>query len=193
MKNSSIEKLKQFLFNLPAGQVSQDKQSELIKLLTDCWHIFAGNDNTSMFAYKLKRIEEPHWEPPILSFRIERHGGLTMGSTRAEMQTWRIDIIDINNVNAVYDKIEYRQLKKRSTTFDVKPVAEELAKLIIDKGPDERLQWSTKTGGVQVLIGKVLSSSSKQTLDGRRKRLLKAMEEHLLPLGWKRSGSWWRK
>ncbi len=44
-----------------------------------------------MHAGKLGRMEDVRWEPPVLSFRIERHGAMGVGSTRAELQNWRVD------------------------------------------------------------------------------------------------------
>jgi len=75
--------------------------------------------------------------------------------------------------------------------FDVKPIADELSKLIISGSRDERLQWSSD-GRVRILTGKILPASVKQTLEGRRRRFLRAMEERLGPHGWSRRSSWWQ-
>jgi hypothetical protein len=68
----------------------------------------------------------------------------------------------------------------------------QLAQLIIDRSQDGRLKWSAD-GRVRVLTGKIFPDigSPKQTMRGRRKRLLKALEECLASHGWKRKLSWW--
>jgi hypothetical protein len=37
-------------------------------------------------------MEDLEWNPPMLSFIIERHGAMVLGSTRAENQRWEIDM-----------------------------------------------------------------------------------------------------
>lgn len=46
---------------------------------------------------------------------------------------------------------------------------------------------------VRILSGRFFPANSarKQTLEGRKKRLVKAMEERLTQFGWLRKGSWW--
>jgi hypothetical protein len=57
--------------------------SELETLLKECWYEFEGADDTKMWPSKLTgRMEDITWDPPILTFKIERHGGTVMGSTR---------------------------------------------------------------------------------------------------------------
>ena len=140
-------------------------------------------------AYKLERMENPCWDPPNLSFTIERHGGMARGSTRAEIQHWNVDI---ERREVECQEIGYRQVIDRQAPVDVKPIADELSKLIMSSSSDERLKWSAD-GRVQVLSGKIFPAdkASKQTVVGRRKRLLKALEELLAPHSWQRRGSWW--
>ena len=44
-----------------------------------------------MWASKLGRMEKVEWQPPYLTFSIERHGATVKGSTRAELQNWQVD------------------------------------------------------------------------------------------------------
>jgi hypothetical protein len=37
-------------------------------------------------------MEDVAWQPPKLSFAVERHGGMVMGSTRADVQHWEVDL-----------------------------------------------------------------------------------------------------
>jgi hypothetical protein len=43
-------------------------------LLANCWHELEGAGQTAMQARKLDRAEDVSWNPPVLSFTIERHG-----------------------------------------------------------------------------------------------------------------------
>jgi hypothetical protein len=45
-----------------------------------------------MAGYKLSRMKDATWNPPILEFTIERHGGTALGSTRASLQRWEINM-----------------------------------------------------------------------------------------------------
>lgn len=191
MEEAQYQRLRQFLAKLPAGRVLSEMQSELVELLQQCWGMFSGGDEERMGAYKLQRMEDPEWHPPSLAFTVERHGGTAIGSSRAELQTW---FVDLDRGVAECGVNGYRQLYPRAAALDVKPIADDLAILIISGSRDECLQWSA-SGRVRVRTGRILGSDSvaKQTLEGRRKRLLKAMEERLVPHGWQRRGSWWQR
>jgi hypothetical protein len=129
----------------------------------------------------LGRIEEISWEPPTLSFIIERHGGMTYGSSRAELQYWSIDV---DEGTAAFGPGSYRQKRPRQPPLDVKPLAREVADLIENGISDERLEWGKDE--VRVQIGKIIPSEyqPKETLTGRRKRFRKALSEELEPKGW---------
>ncbi len=191
MEEASFRRLIQFLKKLPHGRVPLDLRPELIQLLKKCWELFSGSTEKEMESDKLQRIEAPYWETPLLKFTIERHRGTVFGSTRAELQHW---IVDLGRRSAECYERGYRQLYPRVSPVDVKPIADELVNLIISGSQDDRLQWSAG-GRVRVLTGTILpvTSAVKRTLEGRRKRFLKAMEELLTPHGWKRRGSWWKR
>jgi hypothetical protein len=40
----------------------------------------------------VSRAEELSWNPPILSFTIERHGATARGSSRAELHEWTVNL-----------------------------------------------------------------------------------------------------
>ena len=191
MEETPFQRLRQFLTNLSAGHVPQEIEPELVQLLEDCWDMFSGSDQEGMGVYKIQRMEDPWWNPPILSFTIERHGATVLGSTRAELQEW---VVDLDRRVSECQAIGYRQLYPKEAPVDVKPIVEELVSLIISGCQDERLQWSG-TARLRILTGRILSAGliPKQTLEGRRKRFLKALEERLAPHGWQRRGSWWER
>ena len=55
------------------------------ELLSECWNDIDGGDVDSMATFKLERMEQLRWNPPDLSFVIERHGAIVAGrSSRAQ-------------------------------------------------------------------------------------------------------------
>jgi hypothetical protein len=78
---------------VPPGPITAHPET-VIRLLTEAWGHLSGSTDTSMEAYA--RDGGPadlEWNPPILSFTIERHGGTVLGSTRAEKQRWSVDVV----------------------------------------------------------------------------------------------------
>lgn len=189
MEDKYLDNLKQFLSQLPAGKVPEDQEKELITLLKHCWETLNPEGFEDLFTYKLDRIEDPHWEPPIITFRIERHGGTAMGSTRAEMQYW---VINMDNLELDCRENGHRQLYRRQPKVNVDSIADELALFIVNRRSHKWLKWSA-AGRVSVMSGEVFPDGSgfKETVSGRRKRLIMALEKRLNPVGWSRSGSWW--
>ena len=108
-------------------------------------------------------------QPPLLTFVVERHGGAVMGSTRATLQGWTVDM-DKKTVSCV--EARHRQLRPMQPPLDVASIAEEIVAKVINKQQNHRLKWYAD-GRVRVLVGKVLPGGSavKQTLAARRKRL----------------------
>jgi len=180
-----MDELLNYLKSLPAGPVSETKKLE--ELLSVCWEEFDGSNAENMSGYKLhNRMEEVEWEPPILGFTIERHGGTVMGSSRAELLAWNINV---QEKTALCAKGRFRQIKEREAPVYVKPIAVKVARLIIKQKPDKRLKWNND-GTVRVLIGEIFPAGSAvaQTLQGRRKRFKLELEKHLNDAGWKKVG-----
>ncbi len=178
-----MEQLLQYLASEKPGRVRSSAKLEA--LLADCWHEFEGSVGEGMHGGKLKgRTEDVRWNPPVLSFQIERHGGTVLGSTRADRHVWTIDL---DKKTATCEKVGQRQLEPMRAKLDVGPMAQEVAQSIIDHKEDERLLWG-KDGTVRIVTGKILPSGSafKQTLTGRRKRFLTAVDETLSSAGWRR-------
>jgi len=127
-------------------------------------------------------MEDVAWNPPLLTFTVERHGGTLQGSTRAELQRWTVDV---GQGKTTCESGGYRQLYGRQAPFDIEALAEDIVTLIVTRQPDDRLRWCADEK-VLVLMGMVLPNQSavKQTLTGRRKRLRAALKEHLAGKGW---------
>ena len=139
-----------------------------------------------MNADKLHRIELLTWDPPRLSFLIERHGGTVKGSTRAERYEWQIDVVEMT---ASCSAVGHRQLHPMPPRLDVTPLAREVAAMICSGQPDPRLKW-LKDDEVCFLIGKIYpaGTAAEQTMAGRRKRFWAALDDEMHRQGWQSAG-----
>lgn len=177
----ALAELSEFLEALDPGPIKDS--TKLGKLLVHAWDLLAGSDASGMEASKLvNRMEMAVWSPPHLTFRIERHGGTVRGSSRAELQNWRVDL---GRQEAQLAESGVRQLSPMAAPLDLAPLAEGLAEQIASKTLAPELVWLPE-GAVRVLIGKILPAGSAvpQTLAGRRKRFWSLLAARLEPQGW---------
>lgn len=184
-----MESLTAYLKQIPEGKIKDT--TELEGLLTGCWDEFV-RDYGGMKPWKLLgRIEDVRWRYPILTFVIERHGGTVMGSTRANLQEWTVDIEE-GTASCVTSG--FRQLEPTAKALKVVPVVEELVQLIEEGSEDQRLKWSGDGQRVTVSLSKSIDiataqqgggSGYKQTQQGRSRRLKKALQAELEQRGWR--------
>jgi hypothetical protein len=170
------------LASVPTGLLTDQDARDVESCLASCWGDFVGADAGGMEAHKLiRRIENLRWAPPVLEFRIERHGGAVCGSTRAELQTWSVDI-SLKTAKIVHEG--RRQLVAMDARLDVRPLAAETATMISEGCQDPRLKWSGPDR-VRVLTAEVIPATNKQTTAGRRGRFVAALGKLLAPHGWR--------
>lgn len=165
---------------MPPGIIYHTSQLE--ELLAEASDEFSGDDE-GMEGYKLiKRMEDVLWNSPQLTFKIERHGITVMGSTRAELQGWTVNI---REKTVTCEKAGIRQKRRRQPPLNVRPLAEEIASLVLNRRTDDRLTWHDEHH-VKVNIGKILPKDSavKETLTKRRKRFREVLTERLAAEGW---------
>jgi hypothetical protein len=174
----SVDAFRELLFGLPVGPVDRDR---LVDVLTGAWDRL-DRDDRSMAAFKLKRLEVPYWDGSMLTFAVERHGGTVLGSTRADVQHWAVDP---RAATARIVRRTHRQLSAMAPRLDVRPLAVDVAALILAGVSDDRLKWSPDGATVTVRIGRIIpdDSAARQTVTGRRRRFRAALEEEL-------AGSW---
>src|SRR5262249_3805180 len=133
-----------------------DQPRELERLLSEVWDDLGGND-LGMAAHKLiGRMEQVQWNPPVLTFVVERHGGTVLGSTRAQLQRWSIDV---DRSTATCERAGHRPLSPMAERIDIAPIADEVAGLIIGGVIDDRLRWLCD-GRVRVEMGRIFSRAS---------------------------------
>jgi len=179
-----LEKLIEYLKDQKPGDIVNTGKLE--SLLSTCWEEIDSSSGTGMKDDKLLgRTENMSWEPPILRFSIERHGGIELGSTRAEIQHWEFNI---EEKSAQCVKLGHRQLRPMQPRLDIKPLAREIADLIMNIEAHERLKWIDETN-VRVLISNIIPSGilDKQTLSNRRKRFREELSKILSEQGWEES------
>src|SRR5438094_743975 len=93
LKEMRIETLREFLNTISRGEINPGPDFDRLRnLLAACWHEFDGAGEYGMHAGKLDRMEAVAWDPPILTFLIERHGPTVMGSTYAKLHCWTVDL-----------------------------------------------------------------------------------------------------
>lgn len=172
--------LRNHLFTLPKGKISDVSTVEI--LLAEAWDELEG-DYGGLTGHKIcGRLEELKWDPPILSFTIERHGAMKFGSSRAELQDWGVDVVE---GQAGYSSCRYREIYARARPLKTKPIAEEISKLILDRTETDKLKWRDNKTRVTVNIGKViLDDAARETVAARRKRFRRDLMEFLEPYGW---------
>ncbi len=186
---SELDKLQHYLAEIPPGAVSE--ASPIEQLLAAAWDKFEGSDQGGMAAYKLLgRTEKTQWNPPVLTFDVERHGAAALGSTLAEIQSWTIDTA--TGMASVATK-GHRQVHRMDPNWKAEPVARELAQLIVtEQKGDPRLIWN-QNGHVRPDIGSAVPGSNKQTREGRSRRFWAALIAELRPHGWVKVGRHFEK
>lgn len=179
----SISELIERLRDVPPGRLDSEIYDEVIGLLSGCWDAIAGSSDTSMASRKVcsSRVENLTWEPPHLSFVIERHGGRVQGSKSAEMQSWSVDV---ENNKAICGSAGYRRLEPFLPRLDTKALARQVHDLIQRGAVDDRLTWK-EAACVKVNVSVIIPDGpAKQTTQGRRKRFRGDLEPLMQGAGW---------
>lgn len=179
---ASLAQLRTYLDGIGPGPV--EDASDLESLLADCWDRLVGDDGGMTPEKLLGRTEYMAWDPPDLTFCIERHGGTVTGSSRAEIQAWTLNVVAGTRFCC---RAGHRQLHPMAPRLNVRPIAQEIAQLIEGGKEDPRLKWS-KDGTVRVKSGEIIPDDAvKQTIAGRRRRFWAALDAALATT-WQRRG-----
>jgi hypothetical protein len=158
-------------------------------LLAGCWDELGGTDETGMKAWKLDRAEDVSWNPPVLSFTIERHGATVLGSTRAELHRWSVNV---EEGTADCERGRYRQIWRAAPKLDVRPIAARVCEAVqlgpasdCDLVKEGVIDWEADDL-VSIKHGMLIPDDTyQQTVAGRRRRFRKQLEERMLSIGWR--------
>jgi len=181
---NDLNKLVEYVKNVPAGEITGENEKQVAQLLHKCWDELDGSGDTSMDIFKLHRNENLTFIPPAtIEFEIERHGATTFGSVYAHVYKWTINL---REGTASCDQHPKRRLVgERSRPLNVEPLAKEIAQQIIDIDKNaKKLEWKSDEK-VKVLIGEVIPETNKQTTSARRKRFRNKLKELLDAHGWR--------
>ena len=184
--------LKGILNKLPAGAIPIGMRRTILELVEGCWDELVGSRDTKMAVWKICRdngAEDLKWAPPILSFSIDRHGGVVLGSKRAERQIWTLNL---DTATASPHISGYRQLWPNSPKLDVAPYVTAICEAarrgpasasdLIDRGIVEWIGDDEFRVKHSILIP---NNGPNQTISGRRKRFRNKLKIGMEAIGWK--------
>ena len=175
-----LSELKRLLRDVLPGPI---QNADVVGHLIGCWGILGGSTQESTTAEKLLgRIENLCWEPPCILFQIERHGGTVMGSSRAEIHDWAVNL---DTEEAHCSTGRYRQLRLPDRALKVGPLVERVVEEIRLGKACLDLKWLA-TDTVRINIGHVIPATFAKTTEGRRRRFKQKLEPRLAEQGWRK-------
>jgi len=175
--SNELNLLRRALEAIPNGPAPEGVRS----LLQDAWPEIIGSEQHKTTADKLSRIENLRWDRPILSFTIERHGGTVMGSTRAELHDWEVNV---ETGQARCGAGRYRQVGKRAAKLDVRTLVDEVIRLVESGADSPKLKWLSPIRFRMYAAQFIPDEGPQETIRRRRKRFSVALQEELKSLGW---------
>jgi len=186
---ASVRPLLNELNNVPQGAIRGASSDQIIKLLGDCWLDLEGANETSMKDWKLSRVEDLSWNPPVLSFTIERHGATVLGSTRAELHEWTVNL---SLATAHCARRGYRQLVPMARRLDVKSIAARVCDAVqqghasnCDLVKQGIVVWHG-SDHVSIKHGALIPRNGyQQTIAGRRRRFRNELMKRMTTFGWR--------
>ena len=187
-KHTSFRFLLEELRNAPHGAIDGHPKYKVMHLLANCWHELEGAGESAMQARKLDRAEDVSWNPPVLSFTIERHGATVLGSSRADLHRWSINM---HEGTARCERGRYRQLLPTAPRLDVKAIAARVCEAV-QQGPSSGcdlvklgiLVWKSDHE-IEVKHGRLVPGGGyQQTVADRRRRFRKQLTERMQTIGW---------
>jgi hypothetical protein len=187
---SSIQELRDAIGRLQPGLINDAAARQtIIELLVNCWEQFSGARDAAMSLFKLHRAEQLSWSPPLLEFVMERHGATVLGSSRAELQKWSVDL---RSGRVCYVDAGYRQLTPAAPKVDVNPIVERVLDAV-KKGPGSNCELARSgvlvwhdANRISIYHGVLIPNDGYQrTITGRRRRFRKKLTEEMIAMGWR--------
>jgi hypothetical protein len=107
----ALRRLREILAGIPPGPVPAAEVRLIETLLSECWPDPGPEAGALLNAWKIPgRTEKLVWDPPILTFRIERHYGWQVGFEHSQVQQWSLDLSD-GSPGGGSDPIAYREVE----------------------------------------------------------------------------------
>lgn len=164
------------LDGLESGLVSGSRRGEIIEVVRECWPSLACDLPDFNAAPAPSVVRAVHWSPPVLSFSAVEDRGF-----HDKLRHWTIDVArGIRSPGDAYQRVESEHVGR---------LADAITEAILEKRPDERLQWSA-SGSVRVLRRGLFPPAGAYTMDDRFERLFLAIR-HRLGTRWRRVNGWW--
>jgi hypothetical protein len=186
---AELENLRIYLDKLSSGEVANVGDVE--RLLFKCWgQLELASADAGLEGYELlNRTEGLSWNPPFLTFDIERHGETVGGSIYAHVYSWTVDLDrGVATMGSDPEPRRVRKPDKPLTAAALSSLTNELIDAILEHRTDPRLSWDGDSK-VKVLVSKVIPATNKQTSGARRKRFWGLLEEGIKSQGWTRSSN----
>ena len=184
MTCSELVALFEVLSAMPEGTFSFEQVGQIEGLLWENWELFSGNSEGGMARDKLLgRTENMAWNPPVISFDIERHGATVNGSVYGEIQNWTFNL---STGCARFALAGKRLLGERDTPLNAGALADEIAALILAGSDDPRL-IRPSPNRVRLKINVIIPSTNAQTTSSRRKRFIAELIPRLAEQGWRKT------
>jgi hypothetical protein len=181
---SSLKELQEMLRGLQPGEVSDP--APVATLLAKCWDELPGSEAAGMSGYKLLgRMEDVRWDPPVLSFGIERHGATVLRSTWAEVQYWDVDLQKATASLTGTSRRQVLPMQPRVTKKAMTALANEMADLVESRKADDRVEWLDDREA-HVIVAQLFPESEgfRDTVSGRRRRFRGILEQVMSARGW---------
>lgn len=183
---TALHKLASELTRLPVGPISDE--GTVRSLLYDAWDdLFITNHGGFERSKHIGRAVNLTWDPPCLTFDIERHGGFVQGSSRADIQSWRVDV---QGNSATYVCSRSRQMRSASPRMDMEPIVAKVKASISEKSDDPSITWlDEERSRFKLNIAQIIPNKGPtETVRARRKRLIRDLEKVLGAVGWIKDG-----
>jgi len=180
---TNVNELFNLLHDHTSGPLDLDSKfgETVLSGLVAVWPSLDGSNAQSTTPEKLGRLERLTWETPLLKFRLERHGGTVMGSSRAAIHSWDVDL---RTGTAYIMTTTHIQKEPRSKVLDVNHLAQKITSTILDGAKHPALIWGDTDLVVTIKLEVLIPQTAKQTTVARRKRFRDAIVPMMTKSGW---------
>ena len=188
MSGKNILAVRNLLSGIQAGRLPVDLEAQVKNLLAGCWAELTESNETRMEPRKVNRGEDWAWNPPVLSFTIARHGGTVLGSTRARLQHWEVNLDEGTTHQAESGFRQVTPTAPRVNEADLREIARRVCEAV-QNGPHGSptslpIKWRSDTEVIIKPASLIPNDGFQQTIQGRRTRVKKILNDEMATIGW---------